>query len=94
MRFKLEPVTNPDEEQSVADGQFVAIAACPRCGRRWKSTGTVQPDDPNANEKLGARRVEMLALLRNGCPECSRDAGSPRDRQHGRLRSAWPGSRR
>lgn len=94
MRFKIEPAESADEDTTVADGQYTAVVACPRCGRRWKSSGALDASDLDANEQVGARRVEMLAQLRNGCPACSSGGGNVRDRQHGRLRSAWPGSRR
>jgi hypothetical protein len=94
MRYKIEPVTNPDEDTTVADGQFTAVVACPRCGRRWKSSGALAANEQGVQELVGARRVEMLAQFRNGCPACSSGGGALRDRQHGRLRSAWPGSRR
>jgi hypothetical protein len=93
MPFKMVLVDNPDEQESTTGEQFVAIVTCPVCGRRWKSTGALKPDDASAAEKLGARNVEMLAMLRNGCPSCSRGGGYSA-RQHGRLRGAWPGSRR
>ncbi|GEM_PF-3983130 len=94
MKYKIEHVTDENEQEQIADRSFVAIATCPRCGQRWKSEGPLRADDPIASEKLGARRVEMLAQLRNGCPACTRDGTAARERQHGRLRSAWPGSRR
>lgn len=95
MRYKIEPVSGPDEQEVISSDSFVAIATCPRCGARWKSGAALPADDPNAVEKQGARRVEMLAQIRNGCPNCSQGGGGVRARQqHGRLRSAWPGSRR
>ena len=84
----------PDEQEIVTDASFVAIAACPRCGARWKSEETLSAGDANGTEKQGARRVEMLAQMRNGCPTCNQGGRGNQARQHGRLRSAWPGSRR
>jgi hypothetical protein len=94
MRYKIEPVNGPDEQEVISDDGFVAIATCPRCGARWKSSASLPADDPNTVEKQGSRRVEMLAQIRNGCPNCSQSGGGVQARQHGRLRSAWPGSRR
>lgn len=94
MRFKIEPAADTDDDMAMADGQFTAVVGCPRCGRHWKSSGSLTASDLEAKEQVGARRVEMLAQLRNGCPACSSGGGNVRDRQHGRLRSAWPGSRR
>lgn len=95
MRYKIEAVTGPDEQEVITGDGFVAIATCPSCGARWKSGGILATDDPNAVEKQGARRVEMLAQIRNGCPDCSQGGrGAQARQQHGRLRSAWPGSRR
>jgi hypothetical protein len=94
MRYKIEPVSSPDEQETREGDQFVAIATCPNCGARWKSGERLAADDANAAEKQGARRVEMLAQMRNGCPTCSHGGPAVRERQHGRLRSAWPGSRR
>ena len=94
MRYKIEPVSDPDEQEIVDNGHFVAIVRCPQCGARWKSGEALRADDPHGAEKQGARRVEKLAQLRNGCRNCSGANSGPRDRQHGRLRSAWPGSRR
>jgi hypothetical protein len=94
MRYKIERVSDPDEQEAVKSDGFIAIATCPQCGARWKSAATLAADDPNAAEKQGARRVEMLAQMRNGCPNCSQGGRGVQGRQHGRLRSAWPGSRR
>lgn len=94
MRYKIAPVSGPDEQESCDADHFVAIATCPNCGARWKSDERLTAADANAAEKQGARRVEMLAQMRNGCPACSRGGPAMRERQHGRLRSAWPGSRR
>lgn len=94
MPYKLERVSDPEAGEVLADDRFVAIATCPHCGARWQSSGSLRPGDPDAREKAGARRVEMLAQLRNGCPECAQRGAGVRSRQHGRLRSAWPGSRR
>jgi hypothetical protein len=94
MRYKIEPVSDPDEQEVISGGSFVAIATCPQCGTRWKSKAPLSADDPSAAEKQGARRVEMLAQMRNGCPSCSQGGRGVPARQHGRLRSAWPGSRR
>lgn len=94
MRYKIEPVSNPDEQEVVDSDHYVAIAHCPQCGTRWKSSEALRADDPHSAEKQGARRVEMLAQMRNGCRNCSGGNAGSRDRQYGRLRSAWPGSRR
>ncbi|MGI8913818.1 MAG: hypothetical protein ACR2JY_08540 [Chloroflexota bacterium] len=94
MRYKIEAVSGPDEQENISSDGFVAIATCPQCGARWKSNGALPADDPNAGEKQGSRRVEMLAQMRNGCPDCSQGGRGVQSRQHGRLRSAWPGSRR
>lgn len=94
MHYKIEPVADADEQEVIESDRFVAIATCPRCGARWKSSGALSADDANGGEKQGARRVEMLAQIRNGCPNCSQGGRGMQGRQHGRLRSAWPGSRR